>query len=378
MGKDFDNFDALVGMLYEASIESAQWDEPFDLLVKLIDGAGFHFLGWNPTLNVSPFSAVSSSWRDFIGGYHTGWGKVDPHMRATTTDPVGQWLVSHQHFDARFVSRDPYYQEFLLPNDVRHLMGTSVLRGGGMDVVAAVGRSVGAKPFSDDAIALVNRVTPHLQRAVKIHMRTADLRQQAAVGEMGLHAMDTGVVALDSSARLVFANPFVEEMLRAETCLKCRFGQLHASTLEDDTRLRAAIQRAASTRLPQVLRLRNTNGQAAEGCLVTIVPLAQASWISTVLQRPDLLVLVSSPKNRRACMAGDFMELFGLTAAEARLAEGISEGLDLEAYAMRASISKATARAHLKAVFAKTGVRRQTELVRLLGHVAVPHIPTSA
>lgn len=69
------------------------------------------------------------------------------------------------------------------------------------------------------------------------------------------------------------------------------------------------------------------------------------------------------------------MELFRLTAAEARLAEGMAEGLDLAAYAMRANISKATARAHLKAVFAKTGVRRQTELVRLLGHVAVSHIP---
>ena len=377
MGKNFDNFDTLVGMLYEASIESAPWDEPFDLLVKLIDGAGFHFLGWDPTLQVSPFSAVSGSWRDFIGGYHTGWGKIDPHMRATTTDPVGRWLVSHQHFDDRFVSRSPYYQDFLIPNGVRHLMGTSLLRGSGMDVVAAVGRSVGAKPFSEDDITLVNRITPHLQRAVKIHMRTADLRQHAAVGEMGLHAMDTGVAALDSSARLVFANPFVEKMLRAGTCLTSHSAQLYASKSEDDASLRTAIKRAATTRLPQVLRLRNTNGQAAEGCLVTIVPLVQ-SWISTALQRPDLLVLVSSPKQRRACTASDFMELFGLTASEARLAEGMAEGLDLEAYAARASISKSTARAHLKAVFVKTGVRRQPELVLLLGHVAVSHIPTSA
>ena len=46
-----------------------------------------------------------------------------------------------------------------------------------------------------------------------------------------------------------------------------------------------------------------------------------------------------------------------------------------ETYAMRANISKATAKAHLKAVLAKTGVRRQPELVRLLGHVAASHIP---
>ena len=101
----------------------------------------------------------------------------------------------------------------------------------------------------------------------------------------------------------------------------------------------------------------------------------QSSWISAALQRPDLLVRVSSPQHRRACAADDFMEPFGLTTAEARLVEDMAEELDPETYAMRVSISKATVRAHLKAVFVETSVRSQPELVRLLGHVAVSHMP---
>ena len=57
---------------------------------------------------------------------------------------------------------------------------------------------------------------------------------------------------------------------------------------------------------------------------------------------------------------------FGLTAAEARLAIRMASGAALETVADELRISKETARNQLKAVFHKTGVRRQAELVALL------------
>jgi DNA-binding CsgD family transcriptional regulator len=58
--------------------------------------------------------------------------------------------------------------------------------------------------------------------------------------------------------------------------------------------------------------------------------------------------------------------LFGLTPAEARLAIRLSRGASLAAVADSHNISQHTARAQLKSVFAKTGVSRQAELVRLV------------
>jgi DNA-binding CsgD family transcriptional regulator len=58
--------------------------------------------------------------------------------------------------------------------------------------------------------------------------------------------------------------------------------------------------------------------------------------------------------------------VFGLTPAEARLATIIAEGLSLEHAAEKLGISKATARNHLLAVFAKTDTHRQGELIALL------------
>jgi DNA-binding CsgD family transcriptional regulator len=58
--------------------------------------------------------------------------------------------------------------------------------------------------------------------------------------------------------------------------------------------------------------------------------------------------------------------LFGLTRAEARVAEGITQGKSVNRLAAELGLSAATVRSYLKSVFGKTGVHRQAELVSLL------------
>jgi DNA-binding CsgD family transcriptional regulator len=55
--------------------------------------------------------------------------------------------------------------------------------------------------------------------------------------------------------------------------------------------------------------------------------------------------------------------VFGLTNAEARLAAAICQGQDLNTVASTFGVSRQTLRSQLKVVFAKTGARRQAELV---------------
>ena len=58
--------------------------------------------------------------------------------------------------------------------------------------------------------------------------------------------------------------------------------------------------------------------------------------------------------------------IYELTPAEARLAVAVGRGRELSMLSEDWNVSSETLRSHLKAVFAKTGVRRQVELVRLL------------
>ena len=63
--------------------------------------------------------------------------------------------------------------------------------------------------------------------------------------------------------------------------------------------------------------------------------------------------------------------LFDLTPAEARVARAVAGSETIETIAKAFGVSKGTVRNQLKAVFAKTGVARQTDLARLLSGAGV-------
>jgi DNA-binding CsgD family transcriptional regulator len=62
--------------------------------------------------------------------------------------------------------------------------------------------------------------------------------------------------------------------------------------------------------------------------------------------------------------------LFGLSPAEARLASIMAAGIDLQTAAEEMGVARDTARNQIKAIFAKTGERRQSELAELLAKLA--------
>jgi DNA-binding CsgD family transcriptional regulator len=56
--------------------------------------------------------------------------------------------------------------------------------------------------------------------------------------------------------------------------------------------------------------------------------------------------------------------LYGLTPAEARLAQGLVNGLSLQEYAEQQSVSIHTVRSQFRTIATKAGVGRQTDFVR--------------
>ena len=63
---------------------------------------------------------------------------------------------------------------------------------------------------------------------------------------------------------------------------------------------------------------------------------------------------------------------FSLTAAEVRILDSLMAGHTLAETAQHFGIARSTAKTHLDHIFAKTGVSRQTELVRLTMQMTQP------
>jgi DNA-binding CsgD family transcriptional regulator len=77
------------------------------------------------------------------------------------------------------------------------------------------------------------------------------------------------------------------------------------------------------------------------------------------------VLFIIDPDERTALDTRALRQLFRLTPAEIQLSIALVNGKSVEEYADEAAISLNTARTHAKRIYSKTGVRRQSELVRI-------------
>jgi DNA-binding CsgD family transcriptional regulator len=90
----------------------------------------------------------------------------------------------------------------------------------------------------------------------------------------------------------------------------------------------------------------------------------------------SVLVILVDPEQEHEPSPIDALRLIGLTLAEARIAELVGSGRSRKEAADLLGISEWTAREALKRVFAKLGIFRQSELVKLVYRLSVfakPH-----
>ena len=78
----------------------------------------------------------------------------------------------------------------------------------------------------------------------------------------------------------------------------------------------------------------------------------------------SVVVLIEQPAQRSSAPLSEFTRTHGLSPAETGIASRLVRGMSLRQAAAELGISDNTARSHLKHVFAKTGARRQSDLVR--------------
>lgn len=64
------------------------------------------------------------------------------------------------------------------------------------------------------------------------------------------------------------------------------------------------------------------------------------------------------------------LRVLGLSPAEARLAAAVGQGATLREFSEARGFSYETARTHMRAIFAKLGIGRQSELVALVTRLA--------
>ena len=139
---------------------------------------------------------------------------------------VGQWLHCHEIFDDEFVSRDPFYQEFLIPIGKRYVSGCKLVDDARSSVVFSVLRAVGEKPLGNPEIEFLEKLTPHLARAVQMQIQNFVFSAKALVGHALVNKLRQPVMLLTTDGGVVLINESASRLLASTTLVKLTDGKL--------------------------------------------------------------------------------------------------------------------------------------------------------
>jgi DNA-binding CsgD family transcriptional regulator len=262
------------------------------------------------------------------------------------------------------IDNDEFYCEALLPFGFKWFAVVG-MRVGSAHWGLSFQRTTREGPFSLHDKAILANIAPRLSE-------TASL--SAAIGRVALASATNALsdlrqpaVAIDHRGFVLEANPFAETIFDEDLHINrkrlvIRDVQAKARFEEVLERLLVTPETAALHAEPIVIR------RLKKGPVITRMLPVPCAARNPFLGARALLVLAQIGDTVRPGGAL-LMSLFGLTPAEARLASIVGGGVDPARAAEEIGISRVTARNQLRAIFAKTGTHRQSELVALLCRV---------
>ena len=283
-----------------------------------------------------------------------------------------------------------YFKMFCGPQDVYHVMGADISTPDGGKLRLRITRPKRAPAFSQHDRALCAMFLPHLRRGMQMHNL---LDRSESLGELysqAISRLSVATLVLDESGSVLRVNPVAQDLLAQADGLKLVGGRLEA-TYPSDNRELGRLVRNAFTRARQgeggasgaeAMSVSRPSGQVNLGVVVELIP---SQELLDGKGKPTVMVYVRDAVGKSLVSNVVTSQLYHLTPAETALALELANGLSLEEASELLNIRRNTARAHLRSIFSKTGVRRQTELVRImlnsvvaLGRAGNAALPASA
>ncbi len=358
----------LIALIYEAALDQQMWPHVADRLADAAEATvcqiSTYDLITQTSANVAP--RVPS---DALRSYAEYWVHHNPLVAAGRRQPLGKVLSIHDLIPRDELVTTAIYGEFLAPLGLEEKLGAKLVDDGSCWAAFGVWRPSRMGPFGQPIAERLIELVPHLQRALQINARTAELEMARAASAELLNGLQQPVLLVDAACRMLFANHASEDILTDMFGLRPDTKGVLRGTLPSETDIlhKVVAQSARPARFSGrgggLLRL--SRGRLRSPLTVLVIPLpVETYWLAP--RRPAAILFLTDPEHTRNPTAASLRCSFGLTRTEAAMAIEVLNGGGLKAAAARLGIAPTTARTHLTSIFNKTRTRRQADLVRIL------------
>ncbi len=360
---------AVVQALYDAAMDDTLWPSVLRDLTGFTgsQSATFWTLDSSPPPRL-PILTIFNFDPAFMKEYLDGMVPQDPTVQYLVQHPDEPIVHDGLVITEQEKDRHAYYDWHGRHSDTRFRLVGQARPAPAVQAGVALHRTRRAGRYEPADIERFAFLHGHLRRALAIGFRLGALNalHQSTTELLDGHA--AAILLLDEQRRVIYANRSAEMLLSADDGIRLLAKRIDLSNRAENARLEELIASTVSLETPSLGRggtMRASRHSGKRPCSILVAPVSRRYWgISAV--HPAVCVVITDPEARDLLPHDRLRDIYGLTAAEAKLAALVASGQELRSAAARLGITYGTARARLAVVFQKTETTRQAELVALL------------
>jgi len=238
------------------------------------------------------------------------------------------------------------------------ILGVDLHAGSGAEARLRVTRDRSRRDFGVAQRRLLDRLIPHLRIAFGLHARLGATHAESQAYGGAIERLAVATMILGPGGRIVRRNAVAERLLGQTGAWTAAGGTLVLRDPEARHALAGMLVRPPVADCALTIPRRGAAPYEALVRPVVRTPYADAA-------RGVIALFIADPDAAREVDPAALRDRFQLTPTEANLAARLADGESLSGAAQALGVTHNTARAHLRAIFAKTGAHRQAQLVHL-------------
>lgn len=357
MVRNEDDLLALVGDLYAGAADDERWNHALDQLSDQFGGSAIFFgqEGATPAERHFTSHRADPQIAHLIGG-PLAEPRANPFLAAIPRFGPGRAILTPEACSAATLKNSLVYRQAIEPFGYGHVLGGLLERIEGKARVVSMMRPTSRGDYQVAEARLLTRLMPHLTAALHLRHEFARAAAVAGLASLGLSEAGKGVILLDERSHLLLLNGEAERILALDDGLSWSRGLVAAD---------AAVRR----KLRQLVDMARDRAVGASVAPLTVArPSGARPFLVTVLAAPPVsagavMILLRDPARNSCPDQATLRAAYGLTPTEATVTLELAGGKTLNEAAKALGISLNTAKSHLKIVFDKVGVHRQSALV---------------
>jgi PAS domain-containing protein len=271
------DFDTLVDLIYQGALEEQPWQGALPALRTVLDA--------------QVVSLVLRPPSDDDRGVILNCVRPDP-LDPFVNLPLNRVVALEDILPDRELMASDYYLHYLQPIDLFRILGVDTIEPGGMLARLRISRRRSEKRFGKTERSLLERITPHLRRAIQIYAKLNRTTSERDIYAGAVDQLSVATIILDEQGRLLNTNALAKALLEEGDGLSLKGQHLIIDGRDINRELQQALTVIIRAQQVKALRVPRSAGRADLGLVIRPVP---ASERSEGQASPCAAVFISDP-----------------------------------------------------------------------------------